>query len=72
MKRNGKKVILIANVAEKMDFKKWVVLSIEACQRDCPSPIDDNDRVVHDHAQRDDQSRQRNSIQLDPERVEKS
>ena len=35
--RNGKKVILIANVAEKIDLKKCVVLIIEACQREVPS-----------------------------------
>ena len=39
VKRNGKKVMLMASVAESMDLKKWVVLSIEACQRDMPSPI---------------------------------
>lgn len=39
MMRNGKKVILIANVAEKIDLKKCVVLSMDACQRDCPSAI---------------------------------
>ena len=39
MNKNGKKVILMAIVAEKIDFRKCVVLSIEACQRDCPSLI---------------------------------
>ena len=37
--RKGKKVMLMAIVAEKMDLKKCCVLSMEACQRDTPSPI---------------------------------
>lgn len=37
--RNGKNVILMASVAEKMERKKWVLLCMEACQRDIPSPI---------------------------------
>ena len=36
--RNGKNVTVMARVAEKMDLKKWVVLCIEACQRDSPVP----------------------------------
>ena len=36
--RKGKNVMLMASVAEKMDFRKWVVLSMEARQREQPSP----------------------------------
>ena len=36
--RNGKNVMLIASVAEKMERRKWVVLSIDAFQRATPSP----------------------------------
>ena len=39
VKRNGKNVMLMASVAENIDLKKCVVLSIEACHRDFPSPI---------------------------------
>ena len=35
--RNGKNVMLIASVADKIDLKKCIVLYIEACQRDIPS-----------------------------------
>ena len=34
--------------------------------------INDDNRVVYDHTQRDDQRRQCNSIQLKPKRIEKS
>ena len=36
--RKGKKVMLMAHVAENIDLKKCVALCIEACQRDTPSP----------------------------------
>ena len=35
--RNGKKVMLIASVADRMDLKNSFVLAIDACQRDIPS-----------------------------------
>ena len=37
-RRKGKKVMLMAHVAENIDLKKCVALCIEACQRDMPSP----------------------------------
>ena len=37
-RRKGKKVMLMAHVAENIDLKKCVALCIEACQRDTPSP----------------------------------
>ena len=37
--RNGKKVTEMHKVAVKMDFRKWTVASMEACQRDLPSAI---------------------------------
>ena len=37
--KNGKNVMLMASVAEKIERRKWSVLSIDACQRETPSPI---------------------------------